>query len=373
MFASWTLLNRLGIPGLATAMLSLGIYHVRHESPSLPPLSPLGRPSPAPEGAAVAASGVVESRSEDISVGAALSGIVLEVYVPADRVGTHVEVGTPLFQVDDRHLRAELEVARARLGVARERLSRLEALPRPEEIPPSQARVRAAEEAMKLARDRAVRSARLHAKGAASVEEAVDRDLEYRAACFELERSRKDHELLLAGAWGPEKAIARAEVAEAAAKVEQLATEVERALVRAPIAGDVLRVDVRPGEQVSATGRPLVVLGDVGALRVRVDIDEEDIARFRRGAGATAFARGDAGHPYALRFVRVEPHVRPKRSLTGDGEERVDTRVLQVVYELENNPRGPFVGQQMDVFVTAGSESQANLTQKEQRPYLASN
>ena len=354
MFANWTQVSRLVIPALASGMLGLGVYHIRNESVELPPTSSPGKPAEAPERTSVAATGVVESRSEEIAVGAALSGVVLEVYVPADRVGSHVEAGTPLFRVDDRHLKAELEVARTKLAAAKERLYRLESMPRPEEVPPSLARVRAAEEKVKLASDHSARASRLHARNAASTEEAVDSDLEYRTACWELERARKDHELLLAGAWGPDKAIARAEVLEAQAGVERLSTEVERALVRAPITGDVLRVDVRPGEHVTATGRSLVTLGDVGTLRVRVDLDEEDIARFHKGEAATASPRGNADHHFSLRFVRVEPQVRPKRSLTGEGEERVDTRVLQVIYELEPGTQGAYVGQQMDVFISGG-------------------
>jgi HlyD family secretion protein len=43
----------------------------------------------------------------------------------------------------------------------------------------------------------------------------------------------------------------------------------------------------------------------------------------------------------------------PKKSLTGDNTERVDTRVLQVIYALETKNRPIYVGQQMDVFVDA--------------------
>lgn len=61
--------------------------------------------------------------------------------------------------------------------------------------------------------------------------------------------------------------------------------------------------------------------------------------------------RGDSGRSYRLRFVRVEPYVVPKPSLTGDSRERVDTRVLQVVYAVEEESPDLFVGQQVDVFV----------------------
>ena len=68
---------------------------------------------------------------------------------------------------------------------------------------------------------------------------------------------------------------------------------------------------------------------------MRVDVDENDIPRFRPATPAVARLRGDPRREYRLRFVRVEPYVVPKKSLTGDSTERVDTRVLQVIYALE--------------------------------------
>ena len=70
-------------------------------------------------------------------------------------------------------------------------------------------------------------------------------------------------------------------------------------------------------------------------------------------AAAVGLFRGDTQKEFALRFERLEPYVIPKRSLTGDAIERVDTRVLQVLYEIVTpaEPTTLFVGQQMDVFI----------------------
>src|SRR5262245_52894520 len=125
-------ITRLGLPVLALAMGSLGIYHVGRESQSAPPAAPPASPASSPYADSIAASGVVEARSENIAIGAALSGLVLEVFVPSDRAGTHVSAGQPLFRVDDRDLHAQLKVAEAHLVMAQARLTRLESQPRPE-------------------------------------------------------------------------------------------------------------------------------------------------------------------------------------------------------------------------------------------------
>src|SRR5262245_10783886 len=100
-------ISRVALPLLALAMGGLGFYHVRRESQSAPPTAPPEYPARSSFKESIAASGVVEARTENIAVGAALSGIVLDVYVPSDRVGTHVSAGQALFRVDDRHLKSQ--------------------------------------------------------------------------------------------------------------------------------------------------------------------------------------------------------------------------------------------------------------------------
>jgi hypothetical protein len=73
----------------------------------------------------------------------------------------------------------------------------------------------------------------------------------------------------------------------------------------------------------------------------------------RQGARAVAYVRGNSSITTPLQFVRIEPFIVPKRSLTGDTTERVDTRVLQVIYAFEPGDLPVYVGQQMDVYIDA--------------------
>jgi multidrug resistance efflux pump len=169
--------------------------------------------------------------------------------------------------------------------------------------------------------------------------------------------------LVLAGAWAPDLAVARAEEAIAKAEAERLDIELQRLVVRAPIDATVLKVNVRPGEFApgEVLSNPLLVLGDTSRLHVRVDIDESDVWRFRPEAKAVCVLRGNARLRADLRFERVEPYVVPKRSLTGDSSERVDTRVLQVLYSLDREALPVHVGVQVDVFLDASSDATASV------------
>jgi multidrug resistance efflux pump len=345
-------LSRFLLPVAALGMGVLGFYHVFERSQSVPMTVPPENPARVPSEHVVAGSGVVEAQTENIALGAALPGIVLEVYVPSSKVGQHVRAGTPLFRIDDRHLKAQLVVAETQLESAKARLARLERQPRPEELPPSLAKVKAARARTARLQDKYNRAKRLVGTATVALEEYTDLQLGYGAARQEQAQAEAEYALLKAGAWKPDIVIARATVKEAAARVEQLKTEIGRAAVAAPVDGVVLQVNIRPGERISELDtRPLMVLGDIGRLHVRVDVDERDIPRFRAGAKAVAYPRGDTNCKLRLVFVRVEPYAIPKKSLTGDNTERVDTRVLQVIYAIEPGQPRVYVGQQLDVFI----------------------
>ena len=154
--------------------------------------------------------------------------------------------------------------------------------------------------------------------------------------------------------------IAEAQLAQARADLKSAETDLDRLTVRAPVDGQVLQLKVRLGE-FAPTGvleQPLILFGSVLPLHLRVDVDENDAWRVRPGASAIGFLRGNKEINTPLSFVRFEPYVIPKQSLTGDSTERVDTRVLQVIYSFERGDLPMFAGQQMDVFIDASKQPQ---------------
>ena len=161
--------------------------------------------------------------------------------------------------------------------------------------------------------------------------------------------------MLKAGTWKPDIEVAEAEVTAAQAQVQATQTQIDRLTVTAPVDGTLLQVKVRPGEYAFAgvLATPLMLLGDVSRVHVRVDIDENDAWRIRPEAAAVATVRGNRDLKTNLTFVKIEPYVVPKRSLTGESTERVDTRVLQVLYSFDRGALPVYVGQQMDVFIEA--------------------
>lgn len=340
------------VPMLAIAGMIFAIATVIRTSRPQVAAPPVIQPPSAPFAAFVAGSGLVESASQNIAAGTPVAGVVMAVEV---KVGQDVKTGDPLFRIDDRELRAEVEVRRAALAVAEQQLERLRLQPRKEELPTFEARIAEAEASLEDERAQLAILEKVNDPRAVSETQLVRQRYAVRSAEARLLTARAQLALIKAGAWEPDLAVAQAQIRSAQAALDAASTEVERRIVRAPIDGRVLQVNVRVGEFAAAgpLATPLMLLGRVDPLHVRVDVDEHEAWRVKPGARAVVFVRGNRELKAPATFVRFEPFVVPKRSLTGESTERVDTRVLQLIYSFDPAVLPVFVGQQVDVYIEA--------------------
>jgi HlyD family secretion protein len=340
---------KYGIPALAAIILTFAsvavvksrIVHASVAPPSAPPATSFSNK--------VGAVGLVEAASENIAISLPVSGLVTSVAVKA---GDRVAKGQRLFSLDDRDLRAELALRETALTVAQAKLDRLRSMPRPEDIPPAEAKVREARELLADAQVQWNLMDGVKDKRAIREEDLQRRRLAVAAAQARVDQADAELKLLKAGSWAPEIKIAEAEVAQAQSQIARTQADLDRLTVTAPIAGAILQCKVRTGEfaQAGPLPQPLILMGSNGELHVRADVDEQDASRVTAAASAIANPRGNAAAKLNLRFVRFEPYVIPKKNLTGDNTERVDTRVLQVIYALDRNAP-VYAGQQLDVFI----------------------
>jgi hypothetical protein len=343
-------MKRYTVPVIAILSMMFAVAWALASKPVHKPTVP---PSPPPESTSedtVAAVGLVEPESENIELSCSVSGMVTGLYVKA---GDHVRKGQRLFTVDDRDIAAQLAVKLAALALAQAKLQKLEQAPRAEEIPPAEAKV---EEAKAELADAEVQVKLINSvsdRRAVREEDVERRELNYEAAKARLEQAEKDLALLKAGTWKPDLEIARAEVRQAVAEARQLETDLARLTMLAPVDGTVLQNKVRLGQyaECGPLSEPLIVFGGGNELHVRADVDESDAWRVPSRADAVAYLRGNSKISFPLQFVRFEPYVVPKKSLTGDATERVDTRVLQVIYRFRDPKANVFDGQQVDVYI----------------------
>ncbi len=339
------------LPLVAVGLLGFAVIFVSGQDRSAPPSEPAIPPPESPFDYTVAGAGLVEAETENIAIGSPTSGVVTQVLVKVDQ---RVKAGDPLFKLDPRMLQTELTNRKATLAARKADLTRLENQPRPEQLRMTKAQLAEAQASLAGEQDLYRRAKELFDKKVETAENLVVRKQALHTAEAKLHRAQADYDMIESGAWSYDLEIARAAVVQAEAQVQQAEVELDRLIVRALVDGRVLQVNVRPGEFVGAPpGQALIVLGSIERLHVRVDIDENDIPRYKPGTGGVAMVRGQSGTEFPLSFVRVEPYVVPKKSLTGDNTERVDTRVLQVIYAIDPKGQSLYVGQQLDVYLKA--------------------
>lgn len=275
--------------------------------PPAPNLTVMYSPPPAnPYKEAVSASGIVEAYEDNIFIGVRVQSLVKDVYC---EVGQKVTAGQLLFTISDSTQQAQVEVAKTAVAYAEAQLAKT---------------------VSQLSRLTAIQDTR-----------AVSQE----------DLRNKEHDVVIA-----EKNLANSQ-----ALLLEAENDLSRTNVYAPRDGIILKMDLKKGEFAtslavtpSSANDALVILGRTDKLQVRADIDEYNAFRIRDNQEALAYTKGVAQVPLPLTFVRFEPYCVPKKSLTAASDERVDTRVLQVIYSFDVVPDFPiYVGQQVDIFINA--------------------
>lgn len=353
---------------LAIIGLGVGIWAVA-TARTTPPEIPLARTASVnPFSHGVAALGIVEPAGREVRIYTPEPGLVMEVYV---NVGDRVEKGQPLFKLDTRRLEADLLRAEAATKAGRAEIARWHALPRAEDLPPLEAAVARAEALVRDREDTLRRTAEAVERNALSVRELAAAEFALDAARAELAQAQASLARAKAGGWGPDLALAQAALEGQEADVAALRVLIDRLTVRAPSGGTILRRDIEPGEFASTEiNRAAMILGDLSTLFVRAQVDEEDIALVGPSPRAIARTRGAVPEELALELVRIEPYARPKTDLLGVNTERVDTRVIDVVFKVQRPPAGPvFPGQAVDVFIEAADPASPAASPGSARPH----
>jgi HlyD family secretion protein len=306
---------------IAALMLAYSIHFMASSRPVLlrsDPQGGIGSMSKAPLAAErIFANGLLEPASEVISLAPQIGGLVAEVLVTP---GDTVSKGQILIKLDAREAEAALRVAEASRNVIAEEAT--------------EAAVEFERATKELERARTLVISRAIAE-----QEASNR--EYEARFSETKIKRTQSRLMLA----------EAEIAQVRVRLEQHD-------IKAPITGQVLQVQIKAGEYAStlpSQSQKLITLGDMSALHVRLEIDEIDLPRLNPSAEAEIYLRGNPDQKWAATTVRIERVASQKKNLSGAISERVDTRVIDAVYRLQNPPPGAWwaVGLQAEASLAA--------------------
>jgi HlyD family secretion protein len=293
------------------------------------------------------APGRVESLSGEIKITAPVVGVIGEVAVkPNDKVFA----GEPLIRLHDNEIQARLAATEAQIAVRKRTRNDQNPSSRASDRRKAEDAVADAEKAVidtravfdRIAFEmRAGRGSNVDLESARSVlSRAQDRLKQQKA---ELRKIEADSNTPLPTQAEGQLNIARAELLVAQAAVEKLT-------IRAPVAGSVLQVNAKPGELASpSSAQPLVLLGDLSALRVRGEVDERDLAEIRIGQPVLVRAAAFRGREFPGKVSFIAPIVETGRINARGQRNLTDVDVVEVLVDLTESG-ALAVGMKVDVY-----------------------
>jgi HlyD family secretion protein len=329
-------------------IVNVGLLRHRNVAPESAAAAP-SSPESGPESRIDAAGpGLVEPVSEEVRVSAQIGGRLDRVLVDE---GDRVKAGQVLAIIDNRDFRARVESAQAELGIREAERRRVVNGARTQERQEAAASVTEAEAVLENARAEHVRRQNLLRERVVSRAEADETERGERVARARVEAARQRFGLIDAEAREEDRARADSDVSLARARLEEARALYEKTFIKAPIDGVILRRHRKAGESVSTQfDSPIVTMADDHVRRVRVDVDENDVARIAIGDAAyvTADAFGDRRFPGKV--VRVGQLLGRKNVRTDEPTERVDTKVLETLVQLEDGRELP-LGLRVQAFI----------------------
>ena len=297
--------------------------------------------------AAVASPGRVEPRSEEIRVGTEITGKVRSLVVGEWQ---QVQKGDVLVALENAEYVARLASARAVTAEREAALQRVVAGARDQERLEATAATDEARTVLENKKAEWTRRKGLFEGGVIAREEFERSEHDFFAADARLRAAVQRQALLMDPARPEDVSRARADLDMAVSAVAEAESVLAKTLIRSPIAGVVLRTHVRAGETVAPSPElPLVTVADMSSLRVRAEVDEADIGRVypRQRSWVTAAAYGD--QRFFGNVVSIAPILGRKKLTRDEPTERIDTKVLEVLVELDANQQLP-IGLRVDTF-----------------------
>lgn len=354
------ILFSLAAIGLIAGLVSAYVFAIQKK-----PQPPAFNPASNPYGKGIYANGIIESyqsNGENINIYPEVSGVITGILISE---GEDVHKGQPLLMLDDSIQRAIVEQQKSQAEAALSLLNELKAQPRKENLDIARSQVDFASASLKTAQDSYDKQRKTYelSPGAVSRDVLDTAENTMRTAKANLEVANRQYELTKAGAWLYDIKNQDNQYVALTKAYQASNALLAKYTIKAPVDGKVLSINTAVGSYVSGQGtyetytqgfNPLLVMGGSQQyFAVRCYIDEILVPRMPQEPkiNAQMFIRGTDIH-VPLQYVRVQPYVSPKIQLSNQRTERVDVRVLPVIFRFEK-PKNFYIypGQLVDVYI----------------------
>ena len=351
------LLSALGLLGACYVAYFSTITHAAQ--------SPLFDPAANPYADGIYSEGIVEgvqTSGENINMYPEVPGTVVRIFV---REGQLVKKGAPLLLIDDSVQRGTAEQQLAQAQAARAMLDELKAEPRKETLDVIVAQMKAAAASLKTATDELDKQQAAYKIDPGSISmDALDSAINAKVVAERnLDVARRQYDLSKAGAWSYDIASQQKQYEALMKAYASSSALLSKYLLRAPQDGVVLSINTIAGAYVSPQGaydtytqgsNPILAMSTAGdRLSVRCYVDEILVSHLPPSSQIKArmTIRGTTTE-IPLTFDRIQPFVSPKIELSDQRQERVDVRVLPIIFQLDR-PKNVnlYPGELVDVYI----------------------
>jgi HlyD family secretion protein len=289
--------------------------------------------APNEEALLLASPGRVETREDPLDIGVAANGVLVSLPV---RQNDHVHAGEVLARLDCRELAAEVSQFESELEVAVRTRARMVAGGRPEDRAAAASRAQAAEATLRERRAWFERMKGLAAKDEISKSDFDRAEREWRVAEADYQTAIEQRRAAAAEPLREDLAKADAEIQAAGDRIGTAKARFAKCTVESPIDGTVLRTYATEGEFLSAANpKAILTLANLTRLRVRAEVDEEDIGKVKVARRVTVISDGWPGRTFAARISYQAPVMGRRHTRTGDPAERSDRDILEVLVDLD--------------------------------------
>jgi len=215
-----------------------------------------------------------------------------------------IEISRPIYK-------QQLAVAQAELDVKEAVLQDLKAGPRTEEISVAKEAVIHLESSAKFAKIDLERIISLSKKHVVSKQEEEKAQVNYVRNKTQLESAKDKLAMLEEGTKKTLLAIAVASVAKAKANVDLAQAKLDECIIKAPFAGIITQVFVRPGDltHLSSPRMPLVKMMDPKSLIIRAGLPESSAATLSKGTKVTVRLDAYPGKEFKAEVERVHARI----------------------------------------------------------------
>ncbi len=346
--------------GVAVGLTSAYLSGVEKKLPT-----PVFNPAPNPYQKGIYANGIIESyqtNGENINLYPEVAGIIVSIPVSE---GETVTQGAPLLTINDAVQKATTEQLKAQADAALAVLEELKSQPRKEVLAVVRAQMLSAQASFNSANiqmEKQIKSFELSPQSVSkdTLDNAINAA---KVAKANFDVAKRQYELTKAGAWIYDIKNQQQQYQALYKSYTAAAALLDKYTIKAPTDGVVLAVKAAVGSYISPQGtydtytgamNPVLVMGNLqNQLAVRCYIDEILVPKLPKSAQMQAkmFIRG-TNISIPLTFVRMQPYISPKIQLSNQRTERVDVRVLPIIFQFDKpKDLDVYPGQLVDVYV----------------------